>query len=68
MIRRKGPLASRVQHSLEQILSLADMLVPIQKPGEAWDMWFVWVIACTAAVTEEQKRRCLSHLEALGTE
>lgn len=63
-----GALASKIQRALQEILSLADMLSTTLSPSETWDMWMVWFLASTVAITQEQRKKCILYLEALGTE
>lgn len=63
-----GALASKIQRALQEILSLADMLSSTLSPSETWDMWMVWFLASTVAITPEQRKKCILYLEALGTE
>lgn len=63
-----GPLAAKMQHVLQQILSLANMLKATLTPSETWDMWMVWFLAATVAITAEQRAKCMHYLEALGSE
>lgn len=63
-----GALASKVQRALQEILSLADMLSTTLSPSETWDMWMVWFLASTVAITPEQRKKCILYLEALGSE
>lgn len=72
-VHRLGPVASKVQLALSQIIRLSELLPATERDDQApqidvWDMSMVWFLACTVAITEEQRAVCLSQLESLGSE
>lgn len=71
-VLKLGPMAVRVQQALQSIIRLAELLAKTEEGNlsyiDVWDMSFVWFLACTVAISEENRTFCLNQLEHLGCE
>lgn len=71
-VLKLGPMAVRVQQALHSIIRLAKLLATTEEENVAyidvWDMSFVWFLACTVSVSEDNRKFCLYQLENLGCE